>query len=54
MNKKQDTQEIDVDFNEALRRIAHTPKQLIDEEKINNVVPPPISSDDTKIKAASS
>lgn len=38
---------IDVDFNEALRRIAHTPKELL-EESLKKKEPAPSTKDDAE------
>lgn len=55
MNKKSEPKEIDVDFNEALRRIAHTPKIIIDGKKeVLDFAPPPqgdANKDDEKGKS---
>lgn len=43
---------VDVDFNEALRRIAHTPRQIIEYSLKNKEASPSVKDDDAKAKKA--
>lgn len=46
MSRKETEKEIDVDFDEALRRIAHTPKEIIEKTLLQKKSPPSEDSGD--------
>ncbi|MFZ2405869.1 MAG: hypothetical protein WAW41_12075 [Methylobacter sp.] len=50
---RENDKEVDVDFNEALRRIAHTPKSVIDKDKQEKESAPPIESGTGKVEKQS-
>jgi hypothetical protein len=51
---KESNKKVDVDFNEALRRIANTPKSLINDVEVKKEAAPPKKNKRPQFKAPSS